>query len=1439
MGSQLLEILRQGVWASLTGGWFYDPHHDMFHNTFHLYLWLFLLCLPFTIYVYLDSNMYIWGMYCTSIAVVFSILKSLNMSLHHMYDTTECIIEEKEDDGIESERRRHPINKNVLREEEGIELQVLSGKSESETPRYSPRTSSIEATIGSEDSNESTDYNVASGPEPPASTIDLKVDVHRKNSSESSEGVFSVNAVVEKSGENETEQSKVKENQRGRSQEALVTEDTGAISRSSSGGARRRTSRHNSIDVTVDRQRSLYTSEYVVRGVRGVRLSSRRRYSNSYGVGFLMGSSDGDSSGSPIKPTGSLELGLTHNDSMPTVHKGLVYWKQRPNGGSTNCWRVARSGTNFQPTSLEGITNPEQQSMVLRNRLANHLCPYYRYGSEIVYPIAEQSDEHQASSSHGQDMLESDEEPAGSRSPLLVRGRTNSQWKDETFSTSCLEKVYQSVFQKHFGSEGEVLEGKRTKGKSNEDSEVDDMASSEGEWDTVTMGERRRKKRRLELLEKEDGVKELNKENIKSEEKEQICEGNAIGLSSEVPSLIGLDWLFEHTDSEVENKPPSRRPSDAVEPSVDSSTLGWSFTLSDDTTSDTSASPPYKGRLKRREDSGSSTNTTASADNEVTKLLSHEKVNHKSLRETSKRLSKPTNSCEKRKACGDNGTFAKDGEKRRHRRSREKDKGDGPSPVRGSSLDIPSCSSKSKGDDINNNSNEDHNPAQNGNNGTASSSGSNTELSSLLPPPATPLLALFLSTRALPTFNSLPPPPQTSGPTPHTTEPTDLKSRADGRSSRSRHRRLKRSSRTHRIARGPRDRPATQPSLPSTSQASTSHPPSTSVQLATLIGGTHFASSHDDTTNGSVHIFKDENGQWMTYTFDEKGLGTANSGRPTPGTRKLLNSLLRRNNSQSETCWLDNWEWQCPESLSNSSVSMDSLCVSNPPSSQSGPSPVRLLPTIPSQSSASYSQLHHLHQSSNGVYILETVSPQVVGHQNRSAFHHMLSETLAERYAQSRSWSHQLTSGAVMMHNSSGVEESPVIPVPPPSSSQGETDQCDVIFPRRCLRFSDSVEIPECPKMPRRYYKYKISPCSYIKIRLDRLALLALLDRNLTWTEAFLSLFLAISVSCLGSVLLHLDFYKDIHAFIFCFVIASCQYSLIKSVQPDAASPTHGFNRIIAFSRPVYFCLSSALVLLLHFIITTTELNAFTLYGMYIQTGDVFRVARDSLAVLILCFPILFSLGLFPQVNTFAMYVLEQVDMHIFGGNATSSLSAALYCVFRSCLAVILLYGFAYGGLSETKLAQHILFSIFCGLIVATSYHLSRSSSDPAPIWNILKTHLLPIEEEFHQTHVKKSEGRKKVSSQKKDKKNQCQKIRSVQIQIADKKQNQDNNDVNNQDKETELIDPLPAKLQNTINARLKSDLIICTLMAVLVFGIHCSTIFTALQPELNPVSKS
>ncbi|XP_075233994.1 pecanex isoform X2 [Lycorma delicatula] len=1556
MGSQTLEILRQGVWASLTGGWYYDPHQDMFHNTFHLYLWLFLLCLPFTLYLYFPSTVYVWGAYITAVTIVFTTVKLVNMSLHHMYDTSECIVEEEEDEGLDIERRRtQPTGRNSSRgEEEGIEMQVLN-KRASETPHCSPRTSSIEPTIGSEDSNESTDYNIATGGEPPNSTIDLKVDVHRKNSSESSEGMFSVSVIMDKSGgvgsasaisssNQKLDQQAIRGDQLERTRNrslrdsrrssnsvavTIALDDNGQCSsRSSSSNNNinnnnnnnnnnnsnnsnnnnnnnnRRNSHQSSVDSTPDSSQlttcehttplhsqpqlsSLPSNEFTQPSTSHARLAGRRRYSNSTTGSamafnsFVLGGGETSSGQPSIKPTGSLELFLTHNDSLK--EKGLVYWKQRQNGGSSNGWRLVRRGSGSHPSSLEGIVNPEQHSMVLRNRLANHLCPYYGYGSEIVYPIAEQSDEHQASSSHGPDALDSDEDPTGSQSPLLVGNRTCKQWNDDSNFSTSLEKVCQSVFQKHFGSDGDKDERDRTRGESedndeyinnnndnsnnsngnkvNKDREKDknkdrdrerqkkleyykvvysDLGESDHEWQPA-QGERVKRRKRKTDSDRRGSKSNVDKENFKEHQidcnKEEgldkasssssniIENAQSATAGQEVQSLMGLDWLFEHTDSETEKCKPTAQPKE-----------------------------------KRCEDSGSSTNTTLSADNEVTsKLLNSadrniscnnglpgSRRNHSSSQGAiPKQLSRSADSREKRKST-DFGSSSRGEERRQRRRAafRDKERGNrspGRLDVRHSEVLCSSTkldSHRSKEDDINNNNNNNNNLQQSVDSQTknceaASSSGSNTELSALLSPPA-PLLAAFLATRGPPAV----PAPQ---------QDTELRSRADVRSIRARHRRIKRSTRTQRLARGLRER---------SGQQSLSVQGNASTQLAALIGGTHLATSHDDTSDGAVHVYRDENGQWCTYTFDEKGLGTANSSRQISGAGKLLQSLLLRRNNQLEH-W-ENWDYQAPDSLSDSPASVNSffagyMMETNASSTQvkdeeppPGPSPVRLLPTIPANSAASQSQLHHIHQNANGVYVLETVSPQIYPHQNTSLFQHIIAESLVDRRAILQAMSRNDCPEGRCVPNVRALmrlnpfEQNPVIPVPPPSSSQGETDT-DITIARNRFRFMDSTEIPECSKIPRKYYKYNITPCSYIKIRLDRLALLALLDRNLTWTELFLSLFLAFAVACFGAILLHLGFYLDIQAFIFCFVVASCQYSLIKSVQPDAASPTHGFNRIVAFSRPVYFCLCGALILIFHYALNSKNVSSFTVYGVYFTTRELLKQARDFLATFILCFPILFSLGLFPQVNTFLMYLLEQIDMHIFGGNATCSLSAALYCVFRSCLAVAVLYGFAYGGLSETKSSQHILFSIFCGLLIATAYHLSRCSSDPTPIWNILKANLWPVEDDFLSVDNKKPI-KKHGTKDKYDKNMSSVKSSSGSNSdgSSDKKASPDGGEdacaANNDDKESELVDPLPGKLQRTVNARFKSDLIICTLIAVFVFGIHCSSVFTALQPELNPV---
>uniref|UniRef100_A0A3B4Y4T4 Pecanex-like protein n=1 Tax=Seriola lalandi dorsalis TaxID=1841481 RepID=A0A3B4Y4T4_SERLL len=326
----------------------------------------------------------------------------------------------------------------------------------------------------------------------------------------------------------------------------------------------------------------------------------------------------------------------------------------------------------------------------------------------------------------------------------------------------------------------------------------------------------------------------------------------------------------------------------------------------------------------------------------------------------------------------------------------------------------------------------------------------------------------------------------------------------------------------------------------------------------------------------------------------------------------------------------------------------------------------------------------------------------------------------------------------------------------------------------------------------RQYYRLWLLPYLWVGLHFDRLTLLALFDRNREVVENVLAVVLAVLVAFLGSVLLVHGFFTDIWVFQFCLVIASCQYSLLKSVQPDSSSPRHGHNRIIAYSRPVYFCLCCGLIWLLHYGSLRTSSSRFTLYGVALTSSLVLASARDLVIVFTLCFPIIFFVGLLPQVNTFVMYLFEQLDIHVFGGNGEFSLLSGLVAdILSVTVTVALLYGFCYGALKETWEPHHIpvLFSVFCGLLVAVSYHLSRQSSDPSVLISLIQSKILP--------------------------------------NLKDK---------NPEDPLSEVQDPLPEKLRASVNERLQSDLIVCVVIAVLYFAIHVSTVFIALQPFLSYV---
>ncbi|XP_063226315.1 pecanex-like protein 1 isoform X2 [Bacillus rossius redtenbacheri] len=1338
MGSQTLEILRQGVWASLTGGWFYDPHQDIFCNTFHLYVWLFLLCFPFTVYLYFPPTVYVWGAYCFTITVLFAVLKLANFGLHHMYDTSECIQEAVEDDRPESEKRRmHLQGSSVKREEEGIELQVLGEKRASETPPIgSSRNSFVETRAGTDaDSINSSEYPAEEAVFKPGSgTIDLKVDVHRKNSSESSEDALRTATdriksarPAENVGEADLRNLQAaRDNLQGKRLKghitvSIVDHDDFELCDVPSCQNKKQCARKLSTDSPEERSPGLRPEKpsALTGGAGPSSVVGPRRYSNASdsSYAFLPASNNALS----IKPTGSLELGcmLEPGDR----EKGLIYWKQQ------NLHAVRR----------------------IRSSTLDKCCPplslYYGYGgSEIVYPIAEQSDEPSEQGPfslrpNNSDEDEDDENAAsGSRSPLLLRHES---------------------FDGRAAGSGPALAATEAGSDSGE------AESLAGSSDSIR---RKRRSKPCAL-----GIEETSA--AESGEAEGSGEGQPLSLSSEVPSLSGFDWLFEHVYLEADTHPARGKDTDSGSSSTTLSAENHeAVKLLPDAGAAPVATPPASGTPDGRRTQGA-----------IPKCRTAQQA--AGLEDTEEKQSSPVPSPPVPRL---------DTTRRRHRRPvRRKERhvdnyslspGQESSVIKFSKLADPvmvsssdalsvrlrrsNCVQNSSLQQLRNNGNlicvaSSGNVLSSGE--AASSSGSNTELSSLLPPPAMPLLAAFLASRR-----------DTSVPQ---GGPEGGMSSELARSGRTRHRHLKRSSRTHRSRGG---------SVSSSRDASQAVSGS-SVSLAALASvinmgpGTHIATSHDDTTEGAVHCFRDEHGNWMSYTFDEKGSGTANSGvmplAAAAANGKLLSTLLRQGPAAQDT-----WDHPCADLLSNSSISLNSSDASACPASTSVTTVTTGKPAAPSTSSS--------HYLPGCVYTLEAVMPPS-SHQQQSPLY-ILKETVVERSRQAR--------GSLHPHgemNSSGT----VIPVPPPSS-QGETDTDITITRNRTFRFVDTRDTTiESVCQPRHYYKYRISRCMHIKIRFDRLALLALLDRNLTLWETFLSLFLALLVAVLGSLLLQMGFFRDILAFLFCFVMAGCQYSLLKSVQPDAASPTHGFNRVVAFSRPVYFILCSVVLLSLNRSLDLGLYHSeFTLYGMSISNQELVQLSHDTMIVFLLFFPLVFSLGLFPQVNTFLMYALEQVDMHMFGGNAASSLLAAVWGVTRSIAAVAVLHGFAYGALLEAKSSQHILFSMFCGMAVASSYHLSRSASDPAAFWNILKTHLWPPMDLYEDTGAQPHE---------------AERVNTPPSSAYDK--------------EKELVDLLPVKLQHTVNARLKSDVIACVLVAVFVFGIHCSTVFTAAHPDLYP----
>lgn len=188
MGNPTVTVLTEGMWASLTGGWYYDKKQSHFSNLFHLYIWLIFLSFPLVNYLFLNTWFY-WFLYCLFIGFIFTVIKIINEYFHRVFDTEKCIKDETTNSLQEPNALNSLMcNDGEFGEKETLEMVTISNNSQVNNDNDSKVTkteqpNSINIPIEQADDNCSNE--IAS------KTIDLKADVHC-NDTDSSFGNLSL-----------------------------------------------------------------------------------------------------------------------------------------------------------------------------------------------------------------------------------------------------------------------------------------------------------------------------------------------------------------------------------------------------------------------------------------------------------------------------------------------------------------------------------------------------------------------------------------------------------------------------------------------------------------------------------------------------------------------------------------------------------------------------------------------------------------------------------------------------------------------------------------------------------------------------------------------------------------------------------------------------------------------------------------------------------------------------------------------------------------------------------------------------------------------------------------------------------------------------------------------------------------------------------------------
>ncbi|KAM3719263.1 Pecanex-like protein [Dirofilaria immitis] len=592
----------------------------------------------------------------------------------------------------------------------------------------------------------------------------------------------------------------------------------------------------------------------------------------------------------------------------------------------------------------------------------------------------------------------------------------------------------------------------------------------------------------------------------------------------------------------------------------------------------------------------------------------------------------------------------------------------------------------------------------------------------------------------------------------------------------------------------------------------------------TMKDGTHVALDHEDTSQGAVHSFQDEDGNWWTYVFDEHGVGTAHA----LGSSRALMEMIQSNSIVA------NKLEALPESDSDSTEDSD-IDVTAAANLNRGCSRAQLLEDV---SLHVADRCRALSSSSTGssTYIADTPS----------AIYHASSSALMSRHP---SRDRQIVSFSMMAarlrnatrrrshgnfaRGNNFLEEQAAESMPhlihPMSNNEHQRalDEANRTSLRagspRILRrmpfFSDISGIGTSDssriniRKKSHYYRIKLfrslTGGKGIKLEMDRLSVAALFDRNSSLFSTLFDICLASVVALLTAIILSRSIYYDLYLVLFAFVVAGTHFSLLKSVQPDAASPIHGFNWLVTYSRPIYFSIMAVALLLMNndwwnypdaTYFLKWEWNFYCVQN--VSLTSILLTCQNLLSILLILLPIAFTFGLLPQVNTLTLHLLEQVEMNVFGGTASFSLLSGFIQIGKSLMA----FGFLCFISKTAKRAdptgtQNAFFSAFTAAAVAISYLLSRSTSNPS---------LMALSFRYI------------ISSSK------C-----VQLDVSQEIESE----TKNGEVSPCLKDPLPDELRTVIANRIRSDIIISLLILMLFFALHCTSVFSAAQPFLQTIT--